>query len=68
MTDTYHVMKNILLLKYCSSTQHTYEFDEIIEKENPAFKNYNRSNLIYKSKYSFYEYYEIKNFNSLSLS
>ena len=44
----------------------TYEFDKIIKKEKPTFKKYNRSNLIYNSKYSFYENYNI-NFNSLSL-
>ena len=45
----------------------TYEFDKIIKKEKPAFKKYKRSNLIYNRKYSFYEYYNIKNSNSLSL-
>ena len=44
----------------------TYELDKIIKKEKPTVKKYNRSNLIYDSKYSFYEYYNIKNFNSLS--
>ena len=39
---------------------------KIIEKEKPTFKKYNRSNLSYNSKYSFYEYYNI-NFNSFSL-
>ena len=42
-----------------------YHFDKIIKK--PTFKKYNRSNLIYNNKYSFYEYYNIKHFNSLSL-
>ena len=46
----------------------TYEFNKIIEKQTPLFKKYNRSNLIYNSKYSFYEYYSIKKFNSLSLT
>ena len=45
----------------------TFEFDKIIKKEKPAFKKYNRSNLICNCKYSFYEYYNIKNFSSLSL-
>ena len=45
----------------------TYEFDKIIKKEKPAFKKYKRSNLIHNRKYSFYEYYNIKNSNSLSL-
>ena len=43
-----------------------FEFDETIKKEKPTIKNYNRSNLIYSSKFSFYEYYII-NFNSISL-
>ena len=43
-------------------------YDKIIKKEKPTFKKYNRSNLIFNSKYSFYEYYNIRNFNSLSLS
>ena len=45
----------------------TFEFDKTIIKEKPSLKKYNRSNLIYDSKYSFYPYYNIKNFNSLSL-
>ena len=45
----------------------TYEFDKIIKVEKPTFKKYNRSNLIYNSKYSFYEYCNIKNFNNFSL-
>ena len=43
-----------------------YEFDKIIKEEKPAFKKYNRLNLIYNSKCNFYEYYII-NLNSLSL-
>ena len=35
----------------------TFEFDKIIKKEEATFKNYNKSNLIYNSKYSFYKYY-----------
>ena len=45
----------------------TFEFDKRIKKEKPTFKKYNRSNVIYSSKYRFYEYYNI-NFNSLSLT
>ena len=45
----------------------TSVFDKIIKKEKPTFKKYDRSNPIYNSKYSFYEYYNIKKFNSLSL-
>ena len=32
-----------------------YEFDETINK--PTFKKYNKSDLIYNSKYSFQKYY-----------
>ena len=35
----------------------TFEFDKIDKKEEPTFKNYNKSNLIYNSKHSFYKYY-----------
>ena len=40
----------------------TYEFDEIIKKEKPTLKKYNRSNLIWDSKYIFYPYYNIIDF------
>ena len=43
-----------------------HEFDRI-KKEKPTIKKYNRSNLIYNDKFSFYEYYNI-GFNSLSLT
>ena len=42
------------------------EFDKVTKKENPTLKKYNRLNLICNSKYSFREYYIIKNFSSLS--
>ena len=45
----------------------TFEFDKRIKKEKPTLKKYNRSNVIYSSKYRFYEYYNI-NLNSLSLT
>ena len=37
--------------------------DELVrmKKEIPTIKTYKRSNLIYNSKYTFYEYYNIKN-------
>ena len=38
----------------------TFEFDKMIKKAKPAFKKYNRSNLIGNCKYIFYEYYNIK--------
>ena len=53
--------------KQYQNLDNTYKFDEIIKKGKPKFRKYNRSNLICNSKYSFYEYYNIKNFNSLSL-
>ena len=48
--------------------ENTFEFDKTIKKEKPTLKKYNRSNLIYNSKHSFYECYNIKNFNSLPLT
>ena len=50
----------------------TFEFDKTIKKEKLTHKrsNYNgsnRSNLIYDSKYSFYPYYKIENFNIFSV-
>ena len=45
----------------------TFEFDKRVKKEKPTLKKYNRSNVIYSSKYRFYEYYNI-NLNSLSLT
>ena len=46
----------------------TYEYAKKSKKEKPTFKKYDRSNLIYNIKCSFYEYYNIKNVNSLSLT
>ena len=47
----------------------TYEFDKIIKKDKPTFEKYNRSHLIYSSKYSFYGftsfYNELNKFYSL---
>ena len=45
----------------------TYQFDKTIEKEKQTLKEYNRSNLIYDSKHSFYPYSNIKDLNSFSL-
>ena len=42
------------------------EFDKVIKKEKPTRKKYNKSNLTYGNKYSFYSCYNINNFNSLS--
>ena len=38
----------------------TYVFDKKLKNKKTTFKKYNRSNLIYHSKNSFYEYYSIK--------
>ena len=43
----------------------TYRFDRI-KKEKGVIKKYNRLNLVYDSKYSFYEYYNIPNCNTMS--
>ena len=43
-----------------------YEFDKIIKKEKPALKKYNKSDLIYDSRYSIYSYLNIT--NSISIS
>ena len=53
--------------KHYQKLDNTFEFDKTIKKEKPTLKKYNRSNLIYDSKCSFYPHYKIKNFNSLSL-
>ena len=44
-----------------------FEFGKTIKKGKPTIKKYNRSNLIYSSKYIFYEYYNT-NFNSIFLN
>lgn len=45
----------------------TFESDKIIKKEEPTFKNYNESNLIYNSKHNFLKYYrDRKKINNLS--
>ena len=54
--------------KQCQKLHNTFKFDKIIKKEKPILKKYNKSNLIYGSKYSFCPYYNIRNFNSLSLT
>ena len=35
----------------------TFEFDKIIKKEKPTLENYSKSDLIYNSRYGFYNYY-----------
>ena len=54
--------------KQYKKLDNTFEFDKIIKKEKPTLKKYNRSNLTYDSKYSFYPHYNIKNFNKMSLT
>ena len=52
--------------KQYKGLDNTYELGKIIKKEKTTVKTYNRSNLIYNSEYRFYEYCNLKNFNSLS--
>ena len=47
-------------MKQYQKLDHTYEFDETINK-------YNSSNLVYNSKHSFYRYYNNKKFNILPI-
>ena len=42
------------------------ELNKMIKREKQTVKKHNKSNLIHHSKYSFYEYCNIENFNSLS--
>ena len=44
------------------------EFDKIIRIEKPTLIKYDRSNVISNRKYSFYPYYNTKNFDSFSLT
>ena len=60
------VQTDIARKKY-QQLDHTFEFDKVIKKEKPTSRNYNKSNLIYDRKYSFYKYYnDNKNFDNLS--
>ena len=45
--------QNDIAKKQYQKLDNTYEFEKMIKKEKPAFKKYNRSYLIYNSKYSF---------------
>ena len=45
--------------KHCQKLDNTYNFDQITKTEKPTFKKCNRSNLIYNTKHSFYENYNI---------
>ena len=42
--------------KQYQKLDNTLESDKTIKKEKPMLKKYNRSNLIYEYKYSFYSY------------
>ena len=53
--------------KQYQKLDNTYDSEKIIKKEKPTLKKYNRSNVIYNGKYSFYEYF-IKKINSLFLT
>ena len=54
--------------KQYQKLDNTFGFDNIVKKEEPTFKNYNKTNLIYISKYRFYEYYcDNEKFDNLSL-
>ena len=52
--------------KHYQKLDRTFDFDRIIKKEKSTLKKYNRSSLIYDSKYIFYAYHNIRNFNYLS--
>ena len=43
--------------KQYQKLDHKYESEKVIKKEKPMVKKYNRSNIIYDTKYSFYPYY-----------
>ena len=41
--------------KQYQKLENTYKYDKLITKQKPTLKKYNISNLIYGSKYSFYQ-------------
>ena len=51
------IAQNGIAKKQYKKLDDTCGFDTMITKEELTFKNYNKSNLIYNSKYSFYNYY-----------
>ena len=54
--------------KQYQKLDNTFGFDKIIKEEERTFKNYNKSNLIYNSKYSSYKYdRDSKKFHNLFL-
>ena len=54
------------LKKQTSAAENSIKNLTIFYKEKATFKKYNRSNLVYESQYSFYEYYNIHRFNIMS--
>ena len=56
---------NSIAKRQCQKLGNIFEFDKVIEKEKTTIKKYIISNLIYNSKFSFYEYHNA-NFNSIS--
>ena len=44
-----------IAMKQYQILDNIFGFDKTINKEEPTFNNYNKSNLIYNSKYSFYK-------------
>ena len=43
--------------KHYQKLDDTFKFDKVIKKEKPTLKNFNKSDLLYNSKYNFYNYY-----------
>ena len=56
---------NDIANRQCQKLDNAFEFDKVIEKEKTTIKKYIILNLIYNSKFSFYEYHNA-NFNSIS--
>ena len=73
--NIHHEVKNEKhkLILYKTNKQYqkldnTFGFDKIIKEEERTFKNYNKSSLIYNSKYSSYKYdRDSKKFHNLFL-
>ena len=61
-------MQTDITNKQCQKLGNTYEFDKKNKKGKVALNKYNRTNLVYGSKYSFYPYYQINSFNGLPLA
>ena len=48
-------IKTGIAKKQYQKLDNNFGFDRIIKKEELTFRNYNKQNLIYSSKYSFYK-------------